>query len=173
MPAAPAVPSTQETRQHPRQLSGPSTRLTSLDLFRGITIAAMILVNNPGDESSLLATGTCRMEWLDPDRSRLSIFPLHRRSLAGLLFRIPPPARRFEAQAAAPRFSPRSHYLRHRFGNELQRGSGVSRRLPACASPEFSSESESATWWRPSFTFMCGREPARRRCRACSSATGS
>lgn len=28
----------------------PSPRLTSLDLFRGITIAAMILVNNPGNE---------------------------------------------------------------------------------------------------------------------------
>ena len=28
--------------------SRPSTRLTSLDLFRGVTIAAMILVNNPG-----------------------------------------------------------------------------------------------------------------------------
>ena len=27
----------------------PSTRLTSLDLFRGVTIAAMILVNNPGN----------------------------------------------------------------------------------------------------------------------------
>ena len=26
-----------------------STRLTSLDLFRGATIAAMILVNNPGN----------------------------------------------------------------------------------------------------------------------------
>jgi predicted acyltransferase len=28
----------------------PSTRLTSLDLFRGVTIAAMILVNNPGND---------------------------------------------------------------------------------------------------------------------------
>ena len=26
------------------------TRLTSLDLFRGVTIAAMILVNNPGND---------------------------------------------------------------------------------------------------------------------------
>jgi len=30
--------------------TAPSDRLTSLDLFRGITIAAMILVNNPGNE---------------------------------------------------------------------------------------------------------------------------
>src|ERR1700692_1516954 len=30
--------------------SAPSDRLTSLDLFRGRTIAAMILVNNPGNE---------------------------------------------------------------------------------------------------------------------------
>src|ERR1700693_6088260 len=30
--------------------TAPSDRLTSLDLFRGATIAAMILVNNPGNE---------------------------------------------------------------------------------------------------------------------------
>jgi predicted acyltransferase len=30
--------------------TAPSGRLTSLDLFRGVTIAAMILVNNPGNE---------------------------------------------------------------------------------------------------------------------------
>ena len=30
----------------------PATRLMSLDLFRGATIAGMILVNNAGDESS-------------------------------------------------------------------------------------------------------------------------
>ncbi len=30
--------------------TAPSDRLTSLDLFRGVTIAAMILVNNPGNE---------------------------------------------------------------------------------------------------------------------------
>ena len=47
MPAAPAVPSTQ-TASAPASTS--STRLTSLDLFRGITIAAMILVNNPGND---------------------------------------------------------------------------------------------------------------------------
>jgi len=29
--------------------SSPNTRVTSLDLFRGVTIAAMILVNNPGN----------------------------------------------------------------------------------------------------------------------------
>jgi predicted acyltransferase len=49
LPAAPAVPSTQETQAAPAPASGSSTRLTSLDLFRGVTIAAMILVNNPGD----------------------------------------------------------------------------------------------------------------------------
>ena len=31
---------------------GPSGRLVSLDLLRGATIAGMILVNNPGDESA-------------------------------------------------------------------------------------------------------------------------
>ena len=49
MPAAPTVPSTQETQAAPAPVPGASTRLTSLDLFRGITIAAMILVNNPGN----------------------------------------------------------------------------------------------------------------------------
>src|SRR5438477_2069601 len=33
------------------EVSGPSrSRLASLDIFRGATIAGMILVNNPGDE---------------------------------------------------------------------------------------------------------------------------
>jgi predicted acyltransferase len=35
----------------PRTAPPPSGRLLSLDLFRGVTIAAMILVNNPGDEA--------------------------------------------------------------------------------------------------------------------------
>lgn len=30
-------------------ITNPSTRLLSLDYFRGFTVAAMILVNNPGD----------------------------------------------------------------------------------------------------------------------------
>jgi predicted acyltransferase len=34
-------------------MSGAPARLTSLDAFRGFTIAAMVLVNNPGDWSSL------------------------------------------------------------------------------------------------------------------------
>lgn len=49
MPTAPAVLSTQETQVAPAPVSAASARLTSLDLFRGVTIAAMILVNNPGD----------------------------------------------------------------------------------------------------------------------------
>jgi predicted acyltransferase len=47
LPAAPAVPSTQ-TASAPASTG--SIRLTSLDLFRGITIAAMILVNDPGND---------------------------------------------------------------------------------------------------------------------------
>ena len=50
---APAVPSLQTA---PAPLPGSSsstyTRLTSLDLFRGATIAAMILVNDPGNDHS-------------------------------------------------------------------------------------------------------------------------
>ena len=33
----------------------PNKRLLSLDVFRGITIAGMILVNNPGDWSAVYA----------------------------------------------------------------------------------------------------------------------
>lgn len=50
--SAPAVPSTQ-TAPAPStdpSISSSSTRLTSLDLFRGVTIAAMILVNDPGND---------------------------------------------------------------------------------------------------------------------------
>ncbi|MFZ9049061.1 MAG: DUF5009 domain-containing protein, partial [Steroidobacteraceae bacterium] len=32
-----------------------STRLTSLDAFRGLTVAAMILVNNPGSWAQVYA----------------------------------------------------------------------------------------------------------------------
>ncbi len=51
MAAPPTLPSTQ-TPPAPVTASsdGMSTRLTSLDLFRGVTIAAMILVNNPGND---------------------------------------------------------------------------------------------------------------------------
>src|SRR6202167_3460644 len=47
--SASAVPSSQTVPP----LTNPSvssTRLTSLDLFRGVTIAAMILVNDPGND---------------------------------------------------------------------------------------------------------------------------
>ncbi len=51
MAAPPTLTSTQ-TPPAPVTASsgGMSTRLTSLDLFRGATIAAMILVNNPGND---------------------------------------------------------------------------------------------------------------------------
>src|ERR1700690_3828627 len=51
--SAPAVP-TQTAHASSIDSSSSSsntpTRLTSLDLFRGVTIAAMILVNNPGND---------------------------------------------------------------------------------------------------------------------------
>ena len=53
MPAAPAVPSPQTAPAPLANASSvASTRLTSLDLFRGVTIAAMILVNDPGNDHS-------------------------------------------------------------------------------------------------------------------------
>src|SRR5580698_9372576 len=47
-----AAPLTLSSTQTPAVTApaGMSTRLTSLDLFRGATIAAMILVNNPGND---------------------------------------------------------------------------------------------------------------------------
>ncbi len=48
--SAPAVPSTQTVPASLSDSLSTSTRLTSLDLFRGVTIAAMILVNNPGND---------------------------------------------------------------------------------------------------------------------------
>jgi predicted acyltransferase len=48
MSVAPAVPSQQTSPV--ASSNSASTRLTSLDLFRGATIAAMILVNNPGND---------------------------------------------------------------------------------------------------------------------------
>jgi predicted acyltransferase len=49
MPDAPAVLSTQTSPASSTDAIS-STRLTSLDLFRGVTIAAMILVNDPGND---------------------------------------------------------------------------------------------------------------------------
>ena len=48
--SAPAVPSTQTVPASLSDSLSTSTRLTSLDLFRGVTIAAMILVNDPGND---------------------------------------------------------------------------------------------------------------------------
>ena len=49
-----APPTLTSTQTPPAPVAAPfdgmSTRLTSLDLFRGATIAAMILVNNPGND---------------------------------------------------------------------------------------------------------------------------
>jgi len=50
LPAAPVVPSTQAVPALESGSSGAPARLTSLDLFRGVTIAAMILVNDPGND---------------------------------------------------------------------------------------------------------------------------
>ena len=51
-----------------------SDRLVSLDVFRGITIAGMVLCQQSGNLADLLATRTCRVGWLDADRSSLSVF---------------------------------------------------------------------------------------------------
>jgi len=43
----------------------PTNRLLSLDVFRGMTIAGMILVKQPGMKP-LYAAGSCRLEWPHP-----------------------------------------------------------------------------------------------------------
>ena len=61
-------------------------RLLSLDVFRGLTILAMILVNNPGKwGDQYWPLGARRVARLDADRSHLSVLPVHRRHVAGLL----------------------------------------------------------------------------------------
>ncbi len=50
MAAPPTLTSTQTAAPAISSPGGESDRLASLDLFRGITIAAMILVNNPGND---------------------------------------------------------------------------------------------------------------------------
>jgi predicted acyltransferase len=50
MPASTLISSQTPTAPANSSVSKPADRLTSLDLFRGITIAAMILVNDPGNE---------------------------------------------------------------------------------------------------------------------------
>ena len=50
-----------------------SKRLLALDILRGITIAGMIMVNNPGSWSYVYAP----MERFDTDRSRIPLFHVY------------------------------------------------------------------------------------------------
>ena len=60
--------------------AAPAQRLRSLDVFRGATIALMILVNNAGDwGEDLGAAAPRRLARLDADRPGLPVLPLHRR----------------------------------------------------------------------------------------------
>ena len=57
-------------------------RLVSLDIFRGLTIAAMILVDNLSawtDTPRFPTPDPCRVEWVHPGRSHLPLFHFHRR----------------------------------------------------------------------------------------------
>ena len=75
---APAIGRMEHTRSSPE-------RLFSLDLFRGITIAAMIVVNNQSSDSAYWPLQHANVERLDADRPDLPILPVHRRRVAGLL----------------------------------------------------------------------------------------
>jgi len=53
-------------------------RLISLDVLRGITIAGMIIVNNPGSWKQCLHTiDACCMERTNTDRFGVSFFHVH------------------------------------------------------------------------------------------------
>ena len=48
---ATAVDASRGVRVHAEELAAAATRLVSLDVFRGATMAGMVIVNNPGDGS--------------------------------------------------------------------------------------------------------------------------
>jgi predicted acyltransferase len=54
------------------------TRLISLDVFRGMTIAGMVLVNNPGTWSAIYGPlEHAPVARHHPDRLHLSVLPFH------------------------------------------------------------------------------------------------
>jgi hypothetical protein len=59
-----------------------NSRLESLDVFRGLTVAAMILVNNPGTWEHIYSPSkACPVEWLYPYGSHLSVFSIYCRGV--------------------------------------------------------------------------------------------
>ena len=60
-------------------------RLLSLDVLRGLTIAFMIMVNNPGGEGAWTEMRHADVEWFHRHGSRLSHISLRSGSLHRLL----------------------------------------------------------------------------------------
>ncbi len=55
-----------------------SKRILALDILRGVTIAGMIMVNNPGSWGTYLCPlAACRVERSDPHRPRLSLLHVY------------------------------------------------------------------------------------------------
>ena len=52
-------------------------RLLSLDILRGITIAGMIMVNNPGSWSSIYTPLGHAMAWSDTNRPGISVLHVY------------------------------------------------------------------------------------------------
>jgi len=53
-------------------------RILALDILRGVTIAGMIMVNNPGTWGHIYAPpAPRRVEWPHPHRSRLPFLHVH------------------------------------------------------------------------------------------------
>src|ERR1700722_662413 len=107
------------------------------------------------------------MEWLDAYRSGLPILPIHCWSVAGLLFRIPAPPRRFEDSASTPCGSPRCRYLRDWTCDELQPGSAVSGEFPWITHSRSSATDRSLLPGNIHSVFVCpASESGSYRCRA-------
>ena len=94
---------------------GSAERLQSLDFFRGLTIAGMILVNNNGDsKAAYRAAAAFPVEWLDAHGPGLPVLPLHRGCFDGVLVSDAPGSRRVARLDHDACGASRGHPLCHR-----------------------------------------------------------
>ncbi len=92
----------------------PEQRLLSLDVFRGVTILFMVLVNNAGGSVSYRQLEHSRMEWLDADRLRLSVLSVDRRSRHHTVIRQKAEVRKLACADVAQNLPPNSDPIRSR-----------------------------------------------------------
>ena len=77
-------------------------RLQSLDVLRGVTIAAMMLVNKQGNDAGLRGAAARAVARRDADRLDLPVLPVHGRRRPALLDRQPPASGRIQRGDPAP-----------------------------------------------------------------------